>query len=207
MGEDPDRSLHPRAARAGGDASESRGRQGDAGPPTRPRPHGPAASARRRRCLRGGYFARCVRTLRRSPSGKPPLRRKDGDRVARCGTVCRLQRLSDRFEPAELAMARLADQGLQRQHAVRSLYDRPARRRHARETWPRPDRGHGLQSQPPSQWRRGHHCRRVAGGDGNRQGGDDGPDMDGAIGRLRPLPRPQVRSALAEGVLFALRPL
>ena len=188
LAEDADRSLHSRAARAGGDASESRGRQRHARPQAGPRSHGPAAGARRRRCVRRRSGARCLRTLRGFAPGQPAVRRADGDRVARCGPVRRLQRLSDRFEPAELAVARLAHQGLQRQHAVRSLHDRSARRRHAGPAHPRPDRRHGLQPQPPSQWRGRHHRRGMAGGDGDRSGRDDGPDVDGTFRRLCPLP-------------------
>ena len=48
LGEDADRRLRPRAAGEGGPRARARGRQGHAPPPAQPRPHRPAADARRR---------------------------------------------------------------------------------------------------------------------------------------------------------------
>ena len=73
-------------------------------------------------------------------------------------------------------------------------------RRHAR-----PEHRHRLQPQSPRQRRRRHHPRRVRGRVRRRSRRDHGDGLAGPDARLRALPRPQVRSVHAEGVLPALR--
>ena len=64
---------------------------------------------------------------------------------------------------------------------------------------------HRLQPQPPHQRRGRHHPRGVSRGVCGRPRADHGHRLAGPHRGLRPLPRSQVRSHLAEGVLPALR--
>ena len=100
-----------------------------------------------------------------------------------------------------LGLSRLGHQRLQPQHAVRSVHDRAIGRRPAAQSHARSAGGLGLQSLQHDDQRRGRHSGRIPGPvhprpDRNRVAGLAGHD-----GRLRGVPRSQVRPALAARVL------
>ena len=100
-----------------------------------------------------------------------------------------------------MALARLGDRRLQREHAVRSVHHRAARGRHAAERDARPAHRHRVQPQPQPERRGRHRRRRVPGRVRGRSRRDHVDRLARPDAGLRPLPRPQVRSAVAEGVL------
>ena len=71
--------------------------------------------------------------MRRSSIGCSPRRATASawPPLARRRPLCRHQRLPDRRRPRHVALARLGDRRVQRQHAVRPLHHRADRRRHA----------------------------------------------------------------------------
>ena len=87
----------------------------------------------------------------RSPARLAALRRAHGARLAGRRPLRRHQRLSGRRLPHELAVARLGRQGVQRQHALRSVHHRAARRRPVGKADAGPARRHRLQPQPHDQ--------------------------------------------------------
>ena len=128
--------------------------------------------------------------------------------LARRGPLRRHQRLPERRRAPHVALARLGDRRVQREHAVRPVHRRAARRRPAAQS-PRSTSG-----SPPAS------TATIA---ATREGGIIPEEYAveyvvdrvettatvwlGLTGRLRPLPRPQVRPDHAEGVLPALRVL
>ena len=85
------------------------------------RPDRPAADARRGRRVPRRPLARRLRGARRPPAGLAPLRRADGDGLARRGPLRRHQRLPERLRPDDVALARLGHRRLQPQPAVRPV--------------------------------------------------------------------------------------
>ncbi len=76
--------------------------------------------------------ARRLRAAGRPAAGLAPLRRADGDLLARPGPVRRHHRLPQRQSRRPLPVPRLRDPLVQRQQAVRPVHDRAACRRPAR---------------------------------------------------------------------------
>ena len=99
-------------ARHGPDAV-ARGVARDADPSRLDRPHRPAADDRRGRCLPGRHERRGLREGRRPAARLAGLRRAHGRRLARRGPLRRLARLPGRRDAADVAVARLGDQGVQ----------------------------------------------------------------------------------------------
>ena len=131
LGPEPDRSLHPRAARARRAEAVAGSRQGDAAAPRHLRPDRAAADAGRGRRLSRRPFARRLRTARRRAPAVAALRRADGRAVARRRALCRHARLPHRQPARHVAVARLGHRRLQPQPAVRPVRDRAAGRRPA----------------------------------------------------------------------------
>ena len=131
LGPQPDRPVHPPAARAGGAGAVARGRSQHAAAPRFARPHRPAAQPRGAGGVPGRHPARRLRARRRSAAGLAPFRRAVGPALARPGPVRRFQRLQHRRPPVDLEVSRLGHRRVQRRHAVRPVRDRPDRRRPA----------------------------------------------------------------------------
>ena len=126
-------------------------------------------------------------------------------RVARRGALCRHQRLPDRRRALHVALARLGDRRVQPQHAVRPVHRRAARRRPAARAtldqkiatgFNRNHRGNGEGGIIPEEYAVEYVVDRVD---------TTSTVWLGLTLGLCPLPRPQVRSDHAEGVLPALR--
>ena len=150
-------------------------------------------------------LARRLRERRRPAARLDRLRRADGGRMAQRRPLRRLERLPDRRRAVDVALPRLGHRRVQQEHAVRPVHHRAAGGRpHARAD-PRPAHRHRLQPQPQPERRGRHHPRGVPRRERGRPGVDDGHGVDGADPGVRPLPRPQVRPRLAEGVLRGLR--
>ena len=145
VGPQPDRQLRQGPAGAGRQGTVSRGRHAHAAPPRHVRSDRAAADGRRYRRRPQRRLARRLRAARRPHARVGGIRRADGRRVARRRPLRRLQRVSDRRPAADVALPRLGDQRLQREHAVRSVHHRADRRRHAPRRHPRTD-----ESPPPS---------------------------------------------------------
>ena len=92
---------------------------------------GLAADAGRSRRVPRRQVPRRLREARGRAAGVAALRRADGDALARRGALRRHARLPHRQPARHVALARLGDQRLQPQPAVRSVRDRAARRRSA----------------------------------------------------------------------------
>ena len=201
MGPQPDRQLRPGPSGRRGSGTVGGGRPrdaaaaGDAGPDRSAADPGRAGGVPQRR------FAGRLRAGGGPAAGLPALRRANGVRVAGRGPVRGHQRLSDRRRAVDVALARLGDRRLQREHAVRPFHHRAARGRHAARRDARSAHRHRLQPQPQSERRRRHRRRRVHGRIRGRSRGDHVDGLARVDAGLRPLPRPQVRPALAEGVL------
>ena len=158
--------------------------------------------ARGDRGVRRRPVARRLREARRSPARLAALRRALGPPLARRRPLRRLRRLRDRhlLRP-RLALSRLRDPLVQRRQALRPLHQGADRRRRAlparqggaardRALHDRPGPAGGGHGRGQARIRPAHRLRR------HDRLGVPRPDA-----RLRPLPRPQVRSDLAEGVL------
>ena len=137
----------------------------------------------------------------------PALRRAPGAAVARPGALRRHQRLREGRRPIDLALSRLGHRGLQPRHAVRPVHDRADRRRPAPGRDARPADRHRLPSQHDGQHGGRDRRRGIPGRGGRRSGQHHDAGLDGDDDRLCPVPRPQVRPLLAEGVFPALRVL
>ena len=177
------------------------GRQAHADPPRDVRPDRPAADARGDRRVPGRRLARCLRPRGRSPARLAALRRALGPALARRGP---LRRGPGPHVPGpqvsrRLPLPRLGRQGVQRRPAVRPIR-------------------HGSRSPPTcstAATQSNATCRRWASSPSGRSTTatakkldqiDDRidtltPRLPGPDGRLRPLPRPQVRSDLDERLL------
>ena len=107
----------------------ARGRSPDARAAAVLRPARPAPEAGGGRGLRRGHVARRLREAGRQAARLPALRRADGDRLARPGPLRRHHRLSLRHPAERLALSRLRHRRVQREHAVRPVHHRAARRR------------------------------------------------------------------------------
>ena len=132
-----------------------------------------------------------LEALGRAP--RPPL--------ARRGPLRRHARHPLRQLPRDVVVSRLGDRRLQPQPAVRPLHRRATRRRPVARAERRAARGHGLQPLQHHDERRGRDRRGIRRALRPRPHRDDGPRVARADGRLRGVPRPQVRSAYAERVL------
>ena len=174
------------------------------GPPGLSRSARAAAVAGRGRRLRRRHPPRRVGAADRHAAGLAALRRTLRPALARRGPLCRFGRLRVRRPPAQrLALPRLRDQGVQRRHALRPVPRRTDRRRRDRRPLRRQPGGHRLparraagavprEGQPGTALRLSRRRHRR-----DRQG------HAGADHRLRAVPRPQVRSDPAEGLLRA----
>ena len=149
--------------------------------------------------------ARPTPTSARRPAARlAALRRALGAAVARPRPLRRHQRLREGRAAHDVEVPRLGDRGAQRRHAVRPLHDRADRRRHAAERDRRPAHRHRL---PPQ-----HACstRRAASTSRRRawrrcvdRVNTTATVWLGQHDRVRPVPQPQVRPVLAEGLLPA----
>ena len=173
----------------------------DAPPPG----HASTSSACRRRPRRSTPSsptpARRVRAGRRPAAGLAALRRALGAALARPGPLRRHQRLREGPPPHDLEVPRLGDRRAQPRHAVRPVHHRADRRRHAAGRDARAADRDRLPPQHAAQ-RGGRHRRR--GGalrDARRPRQHDRHGLAGHHDRLRPVPQPQVRPVLAEGLL------
>ena len=195
------RSLRAGTPREGRPRSRHRRGQAHADPPRHAGPDRVAADAGGDRRLREGRLARCVRQGRRSPARVAALRRNVGAPLARRRALWR-GRLSEprpdgaRLQPVPecVPVSRLGDQGVQRRPAVRPVRQGAARRRSARREDPRPHAAGARVPRPRAvvlrQRRGGGHARRRAA----RSRGRGVARLPRPDGRLRALPRPQVRS-------------
>ena len=185
------RSVHPGQARSEGPGALAAGRPADPDPPRHVRPDRPAADARGGRRVRGRPVARRLRAAGRPPAGLAALRRALGPALAR-------RRPLRRHQGLRLRRGRRLPLGL---HL-------PRLRRSAPSTTTCPTTGSSSSSSPPTGCRLGDDRRPLAAlglpdarrpvheqrprrhrrPDRRRQPRPAGPD-----GRLRPLPRPQVR--------------
>ena len=108
-------------------------------------------------------------------------------------------------EADDVALPRLGHRRLQLEHAVRPVHHRAVGGRPAARRDPRAAHRHRLQPEPQPERRGRHHPRGVPGRERGRPGVDDRHGVDGPDPGVRPLPRPQVRPRVAEGVLRGLR--
>ena len=213
VAEDRHRSLRAGAAGERGPEAGPRRRQADAAPAGDARSHRAAADAGRDRGVREGRGAGRVCKGGGSPARVAALRRSVGPHVARRRAIRRgrlpvARSQGPRPEPVSerLPVSRLGDQGLQRRHAVRPVRAGAARRRPAgRRSRPRPHAAGAGVPWPRAvvlRQRRGRgHARRRA----PRSRGCRVPRLPRADGRLRALPRPQVRRDSDQGLLLARR--
>ena len=198
------RPVRSRAARPRGARTLARGGPPDAGPSPVARSDRVAAGAGRGRGLRRRCLAGRLGAPRRPAAGFGPLRRAHGAHLARRRALRRHERLPHRQRALHVALARLGDRRVQPQPAVRRVHRRTARRRPAAGSDAGAVAGHRLPPQPHDQLRGRRRARGVPGPVRLRPDGHDGDRVDGADGRLRQVPRPQVRSAQPAGVLPAL---
>ena len=135
---------------------------------------------------------------RRSAAGLAAFRRTLGSALARRGPLRRIDRQGTQHSlPLRLALPRLRHRLLQRRQAVRSVHRRatgrrPAARQERRRARHICDR-HRLSGLGP-QGGQHQEPRAVRDGRDRRSDRRDGPGAAGHDDRLRPLPRPQVRS-------------
>ena len=170
-------------------------------PPPDVRPDGPAAHARGRRSLRDRDRPGRLRPARREAAGVPGVRRAVGAALARPGPVRRLRRLPHRRLPAgRVALPRLRHRGVQRRQALRPLREGATRRR---RTLPRRPGRAGRHRLPAARHLRVQQPRRArpVGDVAQRRDRHHGRRVPGRRVAVRPLPRPQVRPALAERLL------
>ena len=207
MGSQSDRRLRSGAPGCGGARAVGGGGPCDAAAAGDARPDRVAADAGRAGRVPERRFPGCVREGGRPAAGLGALRRADGVGMVGRGPLRRYQWIPDRRRAVDVALARLGDRRLQREHAVRSIHDRAARGRHAAQRDPRSAHSHRVQPQPQPERRRGHRRRRVPGRVRGRSGRDHLDRLARPDAGLRPLPRPQVRPDLAEGVLRGSRQL
>ena len=124
-------------AEAGSDGPDARprGRPPDARPPAQPRPDRPAARRRREvEAFVNDTVAGRLREARRPAAGVAALGRAPRPLLARRRPLRRHARHPLRQLPRDLGLPRLGHQRLQREHAVRPVHDRAARRRPAART-------------------------------------------------------------------------
>ena len=138
--------------------------------------------------------AGCLREIRRSAARLAALGRASRPLLARRRPLCRHQRHPLRQLSRDLVVPRLGDQRLQPQHAVRSVHDRATGRRPAAQSHARSADRLRLQSLQHHDERRGRDPRRVSRALRPRPHRDDLAGLARPDGRLRGLPRPQVRS-------------
>ena len=201
----PHRPLHPRPSREGEDRARARGRSRDAPAPREPRSHRPAADARRVGRLPRRSRPRRLRARRRSPARLAALRRALGPPLARCRPLRRFQRLLHRRAAADVEIPRLGHRRLQPRPALRPVRHRAARRRSAARRHARPEDRHRLPPQHPDQPGRRHRPRAVPGRVRHRSREHLRHRLPRPHGRLRAVPRPQVRPDPPARVLPALR--
>ena len=204
LGPDPGRRLRPGEAR-----SDAAGRpprrpsRRELDPPGHVRPDRPAADARGGRGLRRRPVARRLRAGGRPAARQPALRRAVGAALARRGPVRGDRGVRVRpAHPRRLAVPRLRDRLPEPRQAVRPLPDRADRRRRDRAGRPGVP---GRLDLPPA--RPGPPERREPRDRPEPQRGPDRADrhprhrVPRPDRRLRPLPQPQARADLAEGLL------
>ena len=184
----------------------ARGRPRDADPPRHARSDRPAADARGSRRLPRRSLARTP--MRRWSTGCWPRRATASGWRSRWLDAARYADTNGYQTDGERAMWRWRDWVIDAfnrnmpfdQFTVEQIAGDLLPERHAR-----PEDRHRLQPQSSRQRRGRHHPRRVRGGVRGRSRRDHGHRLAGPDAGLRPLPRPQVRSDHAEGVLPALR--
>ena len=170
------------------------GRQGNADQPRHADADRPAADAGRGGRVPEGHEPHGVREGGRSAAGVAGLRRAHGELLAGRRALFRERRVPGRSpRPAVLAVSRLGDRGVQQEHAVRPVRDVAAGGRPDAEPHEGADAGDGVparrQAHDGERRDRRGVSRRVRGRSReHRRHGVPGPD-----GRLRALPRPQVR--------------
>ena len=126
MGAQSHRPVRAGEAGEGRAATLARSGQGNAAAARDIRLDRPSADAGRTECVSGGQIARCVRKGGGPAARFASLWRAHGHAVARFRPLRRHAWLSHRQRPRYVALARLGDQGIQRQHAVRPVHDRAA---------------------------------------------------------------------------------
>ena len=179
-------NVHPRPAGSGRiQARASRG-QANADPARHDRSDGLAADAGRSRCVSEGRVARRVCESGRPPACFAALWRAMGAVLAGRRALCRRQLSLDRRQAVSelVAISELGDPGVQQRHAVRQVREGADRGRSDRRAG-----GDGIL------------CAQS--GDAGRSRGCHHPRVSGADGRVRAMPRPQVRSDSDEGLLLA----
>ena len=199
MGAHADRPLHPREAGGEGPDARRRRRPADADPPGLLRPDRPAADARGGRRVRRRRVARRLRE-----GGRPAARQRRTTASGGAGTGSTSPATpratatsSTTTAPSAWHYRDFVIRALQRRHAVRPVRPRAARRRRARA-----GRRRRRAPRPASSWP-GRSPRQItakttssrialrpARRHGRRRVGSVHARPDG---RLRPLPRPQVR--------------
>ena len=186
------RSIHPVQAGVAGAEAGPTGRPSGAHTPRQPRPHRLASHCRGGGILRPGQFSAGLRQGSRPPAGLAPLRGAVGALLAGSGPLCRrpAQRHQGRSLPQRLSLPGLGGAGSQPGSSLRSLRQGPDRGRPAagKGAGAIRSRSRPLRPEPP-----------VTG----RSGGRHHPDLSGADGGLRQMPRPQVRSHSHPRFLFA----
>ena len=141
-------------------------------------------------------LARRVREGRRSAARLAPLRRALGAALARRGAVRRVERQDELHLSPGLALPRLGHRRVQRRQAVRPVRPRADRRRPPpRRRRPQAGRADHRDRvpRPRQQGPRRGEPRAVRPGRRRRADRGDHARLPRADGRLRPLPRPQVR--------------
>ena len=149
------------------------------------------------------HLAAGVREGGRRAAREPALRREVGPALARCGPLRRKRRLRVRRLPARrLPLSRLGDPRAQRRPAVRRVRADAAGRRQAaarrlsRRRRHRLSRRRAISGPDHGQDRRADPLRPA------RRHADDDRRLDARPdARLRPLPRPQVRSAFRSRII------
>ena len=204
------RPLRPREDGRAWPRPPGHGRSPSGHPPCDLRSDGAPADSGGDRCLRGRHRARCVREGGRPSPRLAPLRRTLGPPLARRGPVRRGRhpragrgRDGTRALSVGVRPARLGGRGLQPGHAVRPLREGAARGRPARRAGahagPRRaglSRGRSVVLRP----------RQSAGGAGRRaarSGRRDDARVPRSDGRVRTVPRPQVRPRRGPRLLCA----
>ncbi len=148
---------------------------------------------------------RRLRAARRPPAGLAALWRTLGSALARPCALCRLQRLQHRHAAADLEVPRLGSRRRQPRPAFRSVRHRAAGRRPAAGRDARSAHRHRFPSQHADQRGRRHRPGAVPRRVGRRPRQHDGLGLPRPDSRLLPVPRPQVRSAVAARILPVLR--
>ena len=181
------------------------GRQADADPPGHVRPDRPAADARGGRRLPRRRLAGRLREGRRPAARVAALRRALGPALARRRPLRRGPgpHLPGPQVPRRLPLPRLGGEGVQRRPAVRPLRHGADRRRPARRPGPRRPAGRrpGFFALGPV------YYGRATADELDDRVDTLTPRLPRADGRLRPLPRPQVRPDPDAGLLRPRRRL